>query len=324
MNLKLTGLPAGRGGAAPNRPPGPTARDLLPRFAGAAPGLENRRVKPSITAAFLVSLATNLAPSLAAADASAGSAHVSVRLVPEVTAISPGRPFTVAIHMSMAPSWHTYWKNPGDSGMPTKVTWTLPDGFKAGELQWPAPKRSVDSGLALYGYEGEATFLAEVTPPPKLGPGRFSVNADVSWLECRDICIPGKARLSLALPSQPGGGAAPLDPGEKALFASARKAMPAAATTLRATQSIQNGHLVLKVTGRPALGESLEFFPETPGLIEAAAPQVATRAGQGWAISMKLAADAPPPPAALEGVLRAGAHTYRLSAAPAGASPRKD
>lgn len=280
-------------------------------------------MKPSITAAFLMTLATASAPSPAAADASAGSAHVSVRLVPEVTAISPGRPFTVAVHMTMAPSWHTYWKNPGDSGMPSKVTWTLPDGFKAGELQWPAPKRSVDSGLALYGYEGEATFLAEVTPPPTLGPGRFSINAEARWLECRDICIPGKAQLGLALPSQPGGGAAPLDPGETALFASARKAMPVSAASVRATQAIQNGRLILTLRGGAALGEPFEFFPETPGLIEAAAPQVAARSGQGWAISMTMAANAPPPPPTIEGVLRAGSRAYRISAARAGAVPAR-
>ncbi|MEO8501715.1 MAG: protein-disulfide reductase DsbD domain-containing protein [Vicinamibacteria bacterium] len=237
-------------------------------------------------------------------EANAGSAHVNVRLVPEIPSIQPGRPITVALHMTIAPGWHTYWRNPGDSGKPTSVLWTLPDGFKAGDLQWPVPARVVDAGLALYGYEGEVTFLTEITPGPDLPKGRFTLAAKVSWLECRDLCIPGKASLELTLPLSEGPNRAALDPASKALFASARASMPRADAALKANPSIDGGRLILRIDGGgPNLGSPLEFFPERAGLVEAAAPQAVSKAGTGWMISMKRAVDAPAPPSILRGVL---------------------
>lgn len=262
-----------------------------------------------------------------ALDTSAGSANVTVRLVPEVLSIQAGRTFTVALHMTIAPSWHTYWKNPGDSGMPTRVVWTLPDGFKAGELQWPIPARAVDGGLALYGYEREAIFLTEITAGSDLPKGRFTVAAKVSWLECKDICIPGKASLDLTLPSSAPSARPALDPAAKALFAGARSSMPRTTAALKAIYSTEAARVVLRVDG-PAqiLGSPLEFFPETAGLIEAAEPQTVSRAGTGWTISMKRAAKAPAPPSPLRGVLVTNSGSRRLafdiSAAAGPATPK--
>lgn len=272
--------------------------------------------------AFL-SLLTGLAGApVEALDASAGSANVTVRLVSEVLSIQPGKAFTVALQMKMAPLWHTYWKNPGDAGMPTRVVWTLPDGFKASELQWPIPARAVNGSLALYGYERQATLLTEITPGPDLPKGRFTVGAKVSWLECKDICIPGKASLELTLPAAPGPGRTALDPASRALFAAARSSLPRAAASLGASHSVEGGRIILRIAG-PArgLGSPLEFFPETAGLIEAAEPQSVARAGAGWTISMKRAPKAPLAEAALRGVLVTASGSRRLawdvSAAPA-------
>lgn len=252
-------------------------------------------------AAWSLLAALPAAPAMAI-EASASSANVKVRLVPEVLSIQAGKAFTVALHMTMAPLWHTYWKNPGDSGMPTRIVWTLPDGFKASELRWPVPVRAADGGLALYGYEHEATFLTEITPGSDLPKGRFTLAAKVTWLECKDICIPGKANLDLTLPSAPGSGRAALDPASKALFTAARAAMPRSSAAMKASHSVEGGRLILKVAGPPALGSPLEFFPDTAGLIEAAEPQTVSRAGTAWTISMKRAANAPSP-ATLGGVL---------------------
>ena len=256
------------------------------------------------TLSLLGTLVLLLAGPAHAIDASGSSENVKVRLVSEVVSIQAGKPFTVALQMSMAPSWHTYWKNPGDSGMPTKIVWTLPDGFKAGDLQWPIPARAVDAGLALYGYERSATFLTEITPGPDLPKGRFTVAAKVSWLECRDICIPGKASLEVSLPAANPLAKPALDPASKGLFAEARASMPRTSAALKASHAVEGGRLILRVEG-PALkiGRPLEFFPETPGLIEAAEPQTVARAGTGWTISMKRAANAPALPSGLRGVL---------------------
>jgi thiol:disulfide interchange protein DsbD len=247
-------------------------------------------------------------------EPSASSANVKVRLLSEVLAIQPGRTFMVALRMTMAPSWHTYWKNPGDSGMATRTVWTLPDGFKASELQWPIPSRAVDGRLSRYGYEREATFLAAITPGPDLPKGRFSVAAKVSWLECRDICIPGKASLEISLPSSAPAPKAALDPAVRTVFAAARASIPRASADLRMSHSVEGARLVLRIVGpAPRLGEPLEFFPETAGLIEAAEPQDVSREGAGWAISLKRAANPAATPPVLRGVLVTSLRSRRMA-----------
>ncbi len=93
---------------------------------------------------------------------------VKVELLSEPAAIMPGEPFTVGIKLSMKEHWHTYWRNPGDSGEPTQVTWKLPQGFAAGDLEWPAPSLIRVGPVASFGYEGETILLARVTPPRDL------------------------------------------------------------------------------------------------------------------------------------------------------------
>lgn len=253
-----------------------------------------------------VALATGARP--AWAGATGASANVQVRLVSEVVAFKPGSPFTVALHMKMAPEWHTYWKNPGDSGMPTKIVWTLPDMFRAGDLQWPAPKRSVDSGLALYGYDGEATLLAEITPPVDVPRGKFTVAARVSWLECKDICIPGKANLDIVVDA--GATAAP-DVREAKLFAEARAAMPVKAATLRVAHTGSGSALVVRVAGEPALASPIEFFPEATGILEPSKDPKVDRAGSGWSLAFERPASAGPVLASFSGVLAAGSGSKR-------------
>lgn len=130
----------------------------------------------------------------------AGSKNVTARLVVEPSAIAPGVPFTVAVNLLHAPGWHTYFKEPGDSGLPTKIRWKVPDGFSAGEIQWPVPKRIELPPLVNFGYEGDAALLVTITPPADLSVSQVTLGADVSWLECKEECVPGKAELSVVVP----------------------------------------------------------------------------------------------------------------------------
>jgi thiol:disulfide interchange protein DsbD len=101
----------------------------------------------------------------------------------------------------MVPNWHTYWKFPGDAGLPTEITWTLPDGWKAGEIQWPIPlKLDEPGGIQIYGYHDEVLLLQEITPPASLKDSQVQLAAEASWLVCEKICIPGSAKLKLDLP----------------------------------------------------------------------------------------------------------------------------
>ena len=117
---------------------------------------------------------------------------VKVALLAEPAAIVPGEPFTVGIRLSMKEHWHTYWRNPGDSGEPAQVTWKLPQGFAVGDLEWPAPSLIRVGPAASFGYEGEAILLARVTPPRDLKSGTtVRLAADVAYLVCEKILHPG-------------------------------------------------------------------------------------------------------------------------------------
>jgi DsbC/DsbD-like thiol-disulfide interchange protein len=127
---------------------------------------------------------------------------VKVRILADVSAVAPGEPFDVAVHFEVEPHWHVYWKNPGDSGLPTSVEFALPPGFTASGLRWPVPSVfKGPGGLVDYGYEDSLLLSARVTPPRDLKPGSTAdIKARVSWVSCKDICIPGRAELGLTLP----------------------------------------------------------------------------------------------------------------------------
>jgi len=128
-------------------------------------------------------------------------AHVRVELISDVQNIVPGGACWVGLKMSMDVPWHTYWRNPGDSGMATRMEWDLPEGFEAGELHWPYPQRiDYEGGLIGYAYEGEVVLLSEIKVPTDLQEGsEQQIKGKVNWLSCAKICVPGKADLSLTL-----------------------------------------------------------------------------------------------------------------------------
>jgi thiol:disulfide interchange protein DsbD len=130
------------------------------------------------------------------------SHHTQVSLLSSVKTIAPGTTFTVGLRMTMDPGWHTYWKNSGEAGLPTTIAWTLPQGFSAGEIQWPLPHKYNESGEVLtYGYADENMLLVDISAPAGLAAGtRVTLSAAVDWLECEHICVPGSASVGISLP----------------------------------------------------------------------------------------------------------------------------
>ena len=161
--------------------------------------------------------------------------------------------------------------------MPVKIVWVLPEVLSAGEIRWPAPVKAVDAGLALYGYEREATLLTDITPMASMPPGEFTVAAKVTWLECLDICIPGKAELRFSLPAAKSPATAAIDPAVAPLFTAARRALPMTDPAIKANVAEKGGRFVLMTSGTRALASPVEFFPEPTGLIEAAEPQTSSQ-----------------------------------------------
>src|ERR1700685_376091 len=149
-----------------------------------------------------------LIAALAASPAAHSSAGVSVstdnvkaRLISETNAIAPGQSVWVALELDIRDGWHTYWRNPGDSGQATQIAWSLPPGLTAGDIEWTTPHRFVVAPLVNYGYAKHAMHLVKITASPDLkAAAPLSLKAKASWLVCADVCIPESADLDLKLP----------------------------------------------------------------------------------------------------------------------------
>jgi thiol:disulfide interchange protein len=229
--------------------------------------------------------------------------NVKARLVSEVKAIGPGQVFWVALELNIRDGWHTYWRNPGDSGEPTKLTWQLPPGFSAGDIVWTTPHRFEIAPLVNYGYGKHAMHLVQITAPKDLKPGTVTLAAKAGWLVCSDVCIPEDAALQLQMPA--GNAAGGIDAAEAPLFTAARSELPSsqpAATSAR----IKGDQLIITLGKEwgPTLSQiqTLAFFPYDEGGIEYAAPQKLTRAKDAVEISMKVGYK-PPSAGAIRGVL---------------------
>ncbi len=162
------------------------------------------------------------AASVAAAPVQAD--HVGVELISETTALVPGHSASLGLRLVHEPHWHTYWTNPGDSGLATKLSWQLPADFHAGEILWPAPQRFDVDGLFNFGYSGDALLPVRLDVPASAKPGsHVQLAAEARWLVCREACIPGKATLTLDLPIA---AEAAADPRWQGAFAAARAMQP--------------------------------------------------------------------------------------------------
>lgn len=240
-------------------------------------------------------------PRACAAVTTGGSKNVDVALVAEGTSIRPGERFRVGLRMKMKKGWHTYWKQPGDAGLPLRVEWTLPPGFTAGPIEWPTPERIPTGNLMSYGYERDVLLAVKMTPPANLDPGPVVIAGQFDWLECRDVCLAGSARLELTLqvrPEHP-------RPGPAArLFSDARARSP----RLPEGWSLASvaGPRAIELSFRPPPGVSPRggyFFVDRPLVAEHAAPQGFERVSGSYRLTIVPAENAPAPPRRLTGVL---------------------
>jgi thiol:disulfide interchange protein DsbD len=213
------------------------------------------------------------------------SDNIEAELVARDTALAPGMPSVVGLRLKHDPHWHTYWQNPGDSGMPTTLQWRLPAGTKFSQILWPVPKRIPIPPLMNHGYEGEVVLPVEIRLPADWPAGqeaRLGVRAD--WLVCKDVCIPGGADLTLNLPVV-AASAAP-EPRWAKLFDAAFAAMPAGPVT-KADATTADGKITLRIAGpAPVAGREVFVLSTIEGLVESAAPQVVRRDGDANVITL--------------------------------------
>ncbi|HEY0202396.1 MAG TPA: thioredoxin family protein, partial [Burkholderiaceae bacterium] len=185
--------------------------------------------------------------------------------------VAAGQPLWVGLRITHQPEWHTYWKNAGDSGLPTELAWTLPPGVEAGAPAWPLPQKIRIGNLVNYGYEGTVLLPVPLTVSPQYKPplfnaqgGTLKVKLQASWLVCRKECIPEQGSFTLQVPVH---GATALD---NADFTSALAAQPRPLPGTQSPITLDGQRLLLRVSGLPAAtrGQALEVFPETPEVID--------------------------------------------------------
>ena len=215
--------------------------------------------------------------------------YMETELVVETTSIKPGQPFWAGLRMKMDEHWHTYWRNPADSGLPTKIHWSLPDGFQAGEINWPYPQKIVLDILASYGYEGETMLLVEITPPTELAPGgTVDVGAYASWLVCADICLPGESGYQVTLPVSTD--APQADERWTDLFARTRENLPVAVPGWHVEAAITDSTVALHAAPPdwlPGNLTSVEFYPYNADLIDYISPQKLEKTETGYLLTMR-------------------------------------
>ena len=236
----------------------------------------------------------------------AKESHVQASLVAANASIQPGKPFTVALRFQHDPHWHTYWVNPG-TGLATSLTWTLPPGFTAGEIQWPAPNLLKDHTGTIIGngFEAELFLPVTITPPADLKPGTsVKLDAAADWLMCEDVCMPGDAKVSLTLPVSNDAPAPDAQWGAK--IAATVAGLPRADANWNVSASRDAKTVTLKVTPA-AIGAhaptGLHFFADD-NYVAYELPQTVTSDGHGgFVLTLPISPDGPADTKKLLGVL---------------------
>ena len=232
--------------------------------------------------AVLLLLVAPLAPETAAAAASPAvqTDHLQSRLVSEATAAVPGTRLTLGLLLEHDPHWHTYWRNPGDSGLPTKLDLALPAGVVAEPIAWPHPHRFDLAGIVNFGYGERRLLPVSVVVPEDYAEQSLAVRATASWLICEVECIPGNAEYAFELPVAP---TAEVDARWADDFAAARADLPRA-TEATLTVAEDAGAIVLTLDGLDATAAPAQWqwFPETPDVVANGAQPQWQRAAAGW------------------------------------------
>jgi thiol:disulfide interchange protein/DsbC/DsbD-like thiol-disulfide interchange protein len=224
---------------------------------------------------------------VSASSSEAATEQVKARLIASADAVHPGDEIQVGVNQRIIPHWHTYWINPGDSGVATTIKYDLPQGVTVSDIQWPTPSRITLGPVTSYGYEHEVTLLSTLRIPENAGVGAIiPVKAKVNWLVCEELCIPQQVELSLDLPVIAKGQRA--GPGSP-LIAKALAALPSVSPWPVNVETGRDG-LSLHITGTGLQSTNIQdigFYPAEWGRIVHSAGQSWQRSGDNIALKLQ-------------------------------------
>ncbi len=245
--------------------------------------------------------------------------HGTVDLVAEDQWIAPGHQSYIGLHFQLEKGWHIYWINPGDSGQPPQAEWSLSKGLTAGEMEWPAPQRLGASTIADFGYDAAVTLLVPIRAAATLQPNQpAQLGAELRVLVCREICIPGKAHISLSLPIE----SMPPEPdgSTRDLFVAARKSLPREMPNDWKISAIDaNDSFTLTINSGREFHQAA-FFPLEESQIDNSAPQKLQPLATGLRLTLRKSDQLLKPIRRLKGVLEVSRNQSYVIDAPVGSS----
>lgn len=235
----------------------------------------------------LLLLAVMSSPVSADVAASVQTQNVTAQLLSEAAVAQPGQRIAVLLHQTIRPGWHTYWRNPGDSGQPTQIKWQLPEGVTVSPIEWPTPEAIRVGPLVNYGYSNQVGLLSYLTLPSSWQAGQpLQITAEANWLVCEHECIPESGTFTLSLPTAMTSVPAVT---HAALFSAARESQPQA-LKWPARLSVADGALNLHLALPRATAQQVrtaQFFPAEWGAIDHAAAQTVQVLDDGLLISTR-------------------------------------
>lgn len=248
-----------------------------------------------------------------------------IELVSENNTIVPGKSQDIGLLFSLAPGWHIYWSNPGDSGAPPELHWDLPSGIKPSKFKWPVPQQFRHEGLVSYGYTGQVLLPITLLVNDNIELGQtIALQVEVDWLVCQEDCLPQSAELRLDLMVDSVAVPGPV----ASLFSSVREQLPQSNSDWQAQIGVRSeGVLELQIRGsEPALpsgGSDVFFYLEEPGVVAPSASQEVMYGDNELTLLLKPAVEFRDFPAALSGILAVGGneestlvHGYAVSVVP--------
>jgi DsbC/DsbD-like thiol-disulfide interchange protein len=246
-------------------------------------------------------------------SAALSNQHLTVELRSRDSALAPNHDATLGIYFKLESGWHIYWQNPGDSGEPPTIVWRLPPGITASAMQFPMPKLMRLGTLMDFGYDGEVLFpiVLHADESLKVG-GNETLTADVRWLVCREVCIPGHQALRIDLPVATAAGT---ETANAELFSEAHERLPRPLpANARASVVSAKGHFLIRLwLGHPVA--SALFFPFDANQIDNAAAQQVQPLRDGVQIAVKKDENLRGRPAQIGGLVELGpGRAYDISA----------